>query len=90
MQNIALIEGPATIAGAVSIERTHDGLKPWRLPFDRRELFEPGLVGTAEMPAGVRVSLVSDTRTLELRKRNIFAGDTFSLNFDLCVDGQLH
>jgi hypothetical protein len=90
MQHIALTEGPASVAGAVTLEQTDGGVKPWRLPFDRLDLFDKPLVAHGEMAAGVRVTLVSDTSTLELHKRNFYAGDAFNLNFDLCVDGSLH
>ena len=41
-------------------------LKPWRIPFADRSLF-PGVVERAEMPSGVRLSIVTDSRRLAIR-----------------------
>lgn len=56
------------IHGAVSLERTDGGIKPWRLPYDRIELFPPdGLNGRAEETSGIRLAFRSDTRSVRIR-----------------------
>ncbi len=50
--------------GAISLEQTEAYTRPWRLPFARRALFENDLVLRARTQAGVRLTFVSDTRTL--------------------------
>ncbi len=43
MKPVSLLDGPLTFAGAVSLE-VDGAVHPWRLPHDRRDLFDPGLV----------------------------------------------
>jgi len=53
---------PPMFRGAVSLEQTEDGVKPWRIPYREYPLFPPdGLGHTAEMAAGVRMRFASDT-----------------------------
>ncbi|HHT27713.1 MAG TPA: GDSL family lipase [Firmicutes bacterium] len=54
------------IHGAVSLEKDEFGCKPWRLPYDKITLYAKPLVQKAEMPAGVRVGLMSTTRQVHL------------------------
>ena len=56
------------VQGAVSCETGADWIKPWRLPFDALKLFPPedGLVARAEMPAGVRLHIRTDSAVIEL------------------------
>lgn len=51
--------------GAVSLRIDDNGVKPWRIPHGIRGLFDPQLQLRAAMPAGVRLSFFSDTRTIE-------------------------
>ena len=53
-----------TWLGAVSIEYTDDYAMPWRIPHTQKHLFHEGLVQRAAMPAGVRLSFMSDTTML--------------------------
>ena len=53
-----------TWLGAVSIEYTDDYAMPWRIPHTEKHLFHEGLVQRAAMPAGVRLSFMSDTTML--------------------------
>ena len=74
-----------TWAGAVSLERTADTVRPWRLPFDDLGLFPvPALQRVAGDPAGVRLTFCSDT--------NRVAGQIIPQSqigcLDLCVNGQ--
>lgn len=65
MQPIQLTD--ALFRGAVSLEHGDGWAKPWRIPVAEYDLFPPGGIGgTAEIPAGVRLALVSDTRSLEV------------------------
>ncbi|MBA9026655.1 SGNH/GDSL hydrolase family protein [Peribacillus huizhouensis] len=65
MQQLPLIE--KMIHGAVSIEKTETYMKPWRLPYSQAELFLPnGIGGQAELPAGVRIVLRSNTRQIRI------------------------
>ena len=90
-QTLALTGGPVTIEGSVSLEETPDGIHPWRLPVSERELFEPSVVNKASMPAGVRLTLVSDTSSVTLQvERAPDVTETPPWVFDLLVDGRLH
>lgn len=53
-----------TWSGALSLETGDDWVKPWRIPHQQAALFYPGLVERAAMPAGVRLTFRSDTRSL--------------------------
>lgn len=53
--------------GAISFERTEEGIKPWRLPVGEVSLFAPPLVEQAAQPAGVRIGLISNTRSVEVQ-----------------------
>lgn len=95
-QNIPLIGGEATFAGAISVEQTQHGVHPWRLPYKKRNLFEPGLITQAAMPAGVRLTLVSDTSCLNLSASANGPANALPENsdekahYDLLVDGEFH
>ena len=72
--------------GAVSLERSSTGVRPWRIPHDQRMLFDPGQVMKAAMPSGVRIVFQSNTRIVSGVAR--VAGDTKSI--DLWCDGGPH
>ncbi|MFM9282001.1 SGNH/GDSL hydrolase family protein [Paenibacillus jiagnxiensis] len=49
--------------GAVSLERREEGIKPWRIPYMDYELYPPaGIEGKAEICAGVRLRLRTDSK----------------------------
>lgn len=74
-------------AGAISLERTDEWVKPWRLPFADFDLFPPdGIGGKAEIPAGVRLHFQSDTAEVRL---GIVPSDV-ELQIDCVVNGDLH
>ncbi|NYE03423.1 hypothetical protein F4694_000142 [Bacillus niacini] len=53
--------------GAVSLEKTKEYVKPWRIPFDKKEFFPPnGISGQAELPAGVRIKIRSNTQLIKI------------------------
>jgi len=74
--------------GVVSCEQLPGGgVRPWRLPHGRRELFDAGdLLHRARMPAGVRVVVVTDSRRLVLGLR----ADPDCSPLDVVVDGSVH
>ena len=54
-----------TWQGAISQNVTDEGVVPWRLPFEKLALYPPeALQERAVMPAGVRVSFLTDTSSL--------------------------
>jgi hypothetical protein len=88
--SVPLTGGPLRIEGAVSLEATDQGLHPWRLPVDQRDLFETSVINKASMPAGVRLILISDTSSVGLQVVQPGVEATPTWVFDLLVDGQLH
>lgn len=90
-QTLALTEEPIRIEGAVSIEVTDAGVIPWRIEQNRRDLYHPGLVTTACMPSGVRLTLVSDSASLALPYTDLDEiRPDVPTRFDLLVDGEFH
>lgn len=77
----------ALFHGAVSVEITKDGARPWRIPYRESALFPPdGIGGEAKVPAGVRVSFWSDSTSVQVG----FAETENPLSFDCLIDGQFH
>ena len=72
--------------GAISLQSDQTGVRPWRLPHDQLGLFDEGLVSRAGMPAGVRLTFASDTRTVA----GTIARSEESAPIDLVIDGRLH
>lgn len=67
----------ALFQGAVSLERGHGWVRPWRIPYEDLPLFPPdGVGGTAQIPAGVRVGCLSDTRSVRLDWEPVAQGVT--------------
>jgi len=51
-----------TWAGAISVEVTEEGVRPWRIPCDQRDLFPfEDFHEGARMPAGVRIAFTTDS-----------------------------
>ncbi|UKS28391.1 GDSL-type esterase/lipase family protein [Paenibacillus sp. HWE-109] len=71
--------------GAVSIETTDAGLRPWRLPHDQLSLYASKLVEKAGEAAGVRVAFVSDSTSVELH----VARTDKDLRFDIVIEDEL-
>lgn len=90
LKSLPLEGGPVGFAGAVSLEKTAAGVRPWRLPHERRGLFHPVLQTVAAMTAGVRLTLVSDTTTLEIDAGPRPGPGDRPWTFDLFVDGRFH
>lgn len=70
-------------AGAVSLERTAEWTRPWRLPHTQRSLFFPELMDRAGSPAGVRLEFETDAR--RIAGSILPVADASALDF--CVDG---
>jgi lysophospholipase L1-like esterase len=73
--------------GHISLERTDQYTRPWRIPFEQKNLFFKALTERAAMPAGVRLSFHGTTRRLA-GKTMPEAGDV-ARKLDLYVDGTL-
>lgn len=72
--------------GAISLEKTVQGVMPWRIPFREIDLFPPDAInGKAAIPAGVRLHFISDTRQVGL---HVVPSDGKRL-FDCVVNGDL-
>lgn len=60
------------VQGALSVESTPHGLKPWRLPHAKRHVFispNEGLMGRAACASGVRLRFETDAASVALRFR---------------------
>jgi lysophospholipase L1-like esterase len=72
--------------GAVSLEKTKEYMKPWRIPFDKKEFYPPnGISGQAELPAGVRMILRSNTQSIKIE----ITEATEFMEMDCLIDGTL-
>ena len=79
---------PAFFQGAVSIEQTRRGLKPWRLVHGQQKLFpspREACVERTECPSGVRLRLKTNSSVLKLH----VASCKQSRFFDLVIDGEI-
>ena len=54
-------------SGTISIERSANWIMPWRMPVKDRTLFAEQLVERAAMPAGVKLSFVSDADWINIK-----------------------
>lgn len=73
-------------AGAVSVERKEDGVKPWRIRHEEYELYPPnGIDGQAGICAGVRLRFHTDSASIVLR----FQAVDLDLVIDCVVGGEL-
>ncbi|MEK3888603.1 SGNH/GDSL hydrolase family protein [Bacillus sp. FSL K6-3431] len=74
------------IHGAISLEQKEEYIKPWRIRYLEKDFYTPNqLNGQAEVPAGVRISFVSNTETFKLE----IAPVTVDLEFDVLIDNEL-
>ncbi len=78
------------IHGAVSLERTEQGIRPWRLPHDKLRVFAESLIDKAGEAAGVRIAFTGTvgTGTNGLIELEVVPGEKERL-FDLIVDDRL-
>lgn len=54
-------------SGTISIERSANWIMPWRIPIKDRALFAKQLVERAAMPAGVKLSFLSDADWINIK-----------------------
>ncbi|MEH7275031.1 SGNH/GDSL hydrolase family protein [Neobacillus vireti] len=74
------------IHGAISIENNGEYVKPWRIKYEEKDFYTPNqLNGQAEVPAGIRISIVSNTRNIKLE----IAPSPLELEFDILIDNEL-
>ena len=86
-QAVDLNDAGLSWPGAISLHRTDDWVMPWRVPYESRRLFPPdALLERAAMPAGVRLSFVSNTISLTLEV-DVQSEDPQKL--DVYADGKL-
>ena len=86
--------------GTVSLERKDGWVRPWRLPFQKRELFpspDDGLVLHSQSPSGVRLRFQTESRNLililkiaaEWKADASALTDNERVTIDLSADGEL-
>lgn len=84
MQSITIDE--SLFQGAISVEKTNEGAKPWRIPYEQIALFPPdGINGKAEMSAGVRLRFASNTTNVKLEVAQV----SELVQADLVIDDEL-
>ena len=93
-QRVDMAGGPVRFEGAVSLEVTGDGVRPWRLPFHELSLFSPALVTRSGQPSGVRLTFFSDTTRVRLEVEppanpEPLAGPDAVWTWDALVEGRL-
>ena len=77
---------PELFQGHISLERVEGGIRPWRIPHERRALFPPNAIGEKGRNAtGVRLRFESDTSTVEVA----FAPFETVALFDLVIDNDI-
>ena len=75
-----------TILGAISLKKRDGFIVPWRIFHEEKDFYTPDqLGGTAEIPAGVRITFETNSPEIEV----VFAVSEAELEFDLVVDGEL-
>lgn len=84
------------LQGHIELQRGDGWVKPWRLPYSRRQLFpspDEGLLGRAETASGVRLRFATQARHLKLGLHPLPmsapAMERAAFHFDLTLDGQL-
>ncbi|MEK4063460.1 MULTISPECIES: GDSL-type esterase/lipase family protein [unclassified Paenibacillus] len=84
MKQLTLMD--AWFHGAVSLEHRQEGIKPWRIPYADYALYPPdGIEGKAEICAGVRLRLHTDSSALTLT----FTPLPEAAAMDCLIDGRL-
>ncbi|MCO6009692.1 GDSL-type esterase/lipase family protein [Actinoallomurus purpureus] len=92
--DVPLLDGPVDIRGALDLERTNAGLRPWRLPsWTRPQIPSPFCAMVVAQPSGVRMAFGTEATVLELdvlTTKTLYA-PTGDVNpggvFELVVDG---
>ncbi len=71
--------------GAVSVQKTENWCKPWRMPWQDIELYPPQMLMHLQMPAGVRIRFATDSVNLKL----IPAPLSDNGQMDLVIDNEI-
>ena len=84
MQNVQLT--PELFQGHISLEPVDGGIKPWRIPHERRAVFPPNALGEkGENATGVRLRFESDTANVEVSFRPMQS----EALFDLVIENEI-
>ena len=70
--------------GAAGVEQLPDGVRPRRLPLDLQPLIHPDLLGSSQIPCGVRLTTLSDTTQLAID----ITAPVGEASVDVAVDGR--
>ena len=74
------------IHGVISLEKRKGYIKPWRINYKDKDFYTPDqLNGQAEVPAGVRISIFSNTEKIKLE----IEPSNSCLEFDIVIDDEL-
>ena len=77
--------------GAISFNDTADWRMPWRVPYEQLALFPPdALRERAAMPAGVRISCLTDTEFVAGQIKPFIDPEEDCSSIDLYCDGEHH
>lgn len=87
MKAVNLTGAAIRFEGAVDVDVVEGGVVPWRLPMEYRPWYAQGLAASAQVPAGVRLTMLSDTERLRVDV-TVQADPGITLVFDLVVDGK--
>ncbi len=75
-----------TILGAISLEKSEGLISPWRIFHEEKDFYTPNqLNGTAEIPAGVRITFETNSPTIKVE----FAASEVEIQFDVVIDREL-
>jgi len=75
-----------TILGAISLEKSEGLISPWRIFHEEKDFHTPNqLNGTAEIPAGVRITFETTSSTIKVE----FAASEVKIEFDVVIDREL-
>src|SRR5580658_8294031 len=94
MQSIALEDLDALLDGHVDLRRRPDSVQPLRFPVSEIGFYDPFTRWVASAPAGVRLRLRTDSRSLRLSGAQRLAaagpeGAQRQSTYELYVDGEL-
>jgi len=76
------------IHGTVSFEKGKDFIKPWRIPFDKIDIYSPkgiSLRDKADKPSGVRLSFKTTSKNIQVELL-VIAGNDDDFSFDIYLD----
>jgi hypothetical protein len=92
VRSVPLQDGPVSIEGAVDVRRGDGYVRPFRLPVADLDLHHPALVMMASCPAGVRLRLRTDSRTVAFEVEQRFPPPPLEVrtpHYDVTIDDEL-